>query len=958
MSFRFEGRAYQGFAGDTLASALLANGVRLVGRSFKYHRPRGILGAGSEEPNALVTLLRDGDRVPNVRATCQPLHDGLEARAQNYVMSLRHDLLSVNDLAAPFIGAGFYYKTFMWPSAFWEKVYEPLIRRAAGLGALSGQPDRDQHEKVFASCDLLVIGAGPAGLMAALRAARAGADVILADEDQIAGGRLLSDPVEIGGVSGADWARALTDEVRTFPNVRIMPRTTVTGVHDGGVFAALEQVGADRAGPGGDLPETAFWRITATRSVLAAGAIERPIVFPGNDRPGVMLMSAVRSYVSRWGVAPGRRVLVYGGGGEGPETVRLLLARGIRVAGLVSPVEIEDALPCPTYSRAEIIATRGRRSLSGARIGHADGRVVDVECDCIAMGAGWSPSVHLGCHLGAKPVWSAQDNAFLLPDGAVRGMAVAGAAAGQGATRDALRSGWEAAGRLLDLSGAPEIPDIRERTAPNPPPHWIPGKRAFVDFQNDVTEKDLRQAVDEAFSAPEHMKRYTTLGMATDQGKTANVTALAIRADATGGTMGDAGTTTFRPPYTPVPIAAMGAGGAGDGFAPTRRLPSRGVAERAGASFVEAGLWHRPAYYPAEGDTHWRQACDREVGFVRNTVGVADVSTLGKVVVAGPDAGAFLDFVYTGRMSRLRVGRIRYGLMLREDGHVMDDGTVARLDAQRFLLTTTTGEAEKVVSHLEFVAQCLRPDLDVRLFPVTEQWAQVAVAGPMARAALAGLIDADISAEALPFMAHVPASIAGVAGRIFRISFSGELGFEIAVPSAHGAALVADLEDRARALGGGAYGLEALNVLRIEKGFLTHAEIDGRVTADDLGLGGMVASDTDFIGKTMAARPGLTSPDRMQLVGLRPNGAVKRLFAGSHLVAAGADPVAEADEGWVSSACYSPTLDSMIALGFLKGGRARMGETVRAVELLRDFDTSCEVVPLPFFDPEGGRMRG
>ena len=956
--FRFAGRDYTGFRGDTLASALLANGTRLVGRSFKYHRPRGILCAGSEEPNALVEIGSGADRTPNTRATVQEIFPGLEAAAQNTFGSLRFDGLAINDHLSPFLSAGFYYKTFMWPRGFWEKLYEPLIRRAAGLGALSGEPDGDIHDKAWAHCDLLVIGSGPAGLMAALVAARAGKDVILAEEDHMPGGRLLSERLDIDGGPGADWADHALAELAAFPNVRVMTRTTITGAYDGGTYGALERVSLHRATPGG-APATTFWRIVAGRAILASGAHERPLAFANNDRPGIMLAASVRSYLHRFGVAPGRRTHVVTNNDDGYRTARDLLAAGCHVAAVIDlRPEAAGTLPCKVIAGGTVLDTRGRLGLSAVKIRDAAGRVDWVEADCLAMAGGWNPAVHLTCHMGGRPEWRADIAAFVARDGAVPGLSVAGAAAGAFSTDAALRNGAEAARRALNLRRRVDIP-MAEDAPINTSPIWHLAsgrKRAWLDFQNDVTVKDVVQAHAENFRSVEHMKRYTTLGMATDQGKTANIGALAIMAELTGQSIPETGTTTFRPPYTPVPIAAMGARAAGRGFAPERFTTSHALSVARGAEQIEAGLWYRPGYYPIPGDTHWRQACDREVGFVRNAVGVCDVSTLGKIDIQGPDAAALLDLVYTNRMSSLKIGRVRYGLMLREDGFVMDDGTCARLGRDHFVITTTTAAAGPVMAHLEFVAQCLRPDWDVALVSVTDHWAQFAVAGPKSTALLEGMIDTDLAK--LPFMGMCTARIGGVPGRVFRISFSGEIGFEIAVPSPFGAALATRLAEAATALGGGLYGMEALNVLRIEKGFITHAEIHGRVTAADIGMARMISDAKDCIGKEMARRPVLISDDREQLVGLRPAGAAKRFFAGSHIVAPEAEAVAVNDQGYVTSVCYSPTLGDMIGLGFVKSGRNRIGETVRVVDQLRGFDTLCEICAPVFFDPDGGRMRG
>ncbi len=715
ISFRFDGRDYHGFEGDTLASALLASGVRVVGRSFKYHRPRGVMTAGSEEPNALVELRRDGAFHPNVRATVQELHQGLVARAQNCWPSLRWDAMAVNDLAAPFLGAGFYYKTFMWPRAFWEKVYEPAIRRAAGLGRLPVTPESGVHEKAFAFCDLLVIGSGPTGLMAALTAGRAGLRVILAEEDREPGGQLHVATGTIGGVPARDWAAGVLAELGDLPNVRIMTRTTVTGAYDGGVFGALERVGQHLA-DAGDLPRECFWRITAGRAILAAGALERPIAHPGNDRPGVMLLSAVAAYWHRWGIDPGR-VVVFGNSDGALAQARALAGQGMRIAAYVDPrPDIAADAPFDIRAGAEVVATAGRFGLREVSVRAGD-RVTRIEAQTLALSGGWNPTLHLACHMNARPEWNAAIAAFVPRPGMVPGLTAAGAARGLFSTAACLADGREAAlGVLADLgqrakaAPAPEAEDTPYRIVPL----WqVAAKgRAWLDLANDVTTKDVALAAREGYASVEHMKRYTTQGMAPDQGKSSNVAALAVLADATGRGIPATGTTTFRPPFVPVSIAAMGAGGQGRGFAPERRTTSDAATRALGAPMIEAGLWFRPSYFPRPGETHWRQSCDREVAMVRSTVGVCDVSTLGKIDVQGPDAGRFLDFVYANTMSTLTPGRVRYGLMLREDGHVMDDGTCARLSEDRFLVTTTTAAAGPVMRHLDFRAAGLLPGLE------------------------------------------------------------------------------------------------------------------------------------------------------------------------------------------------------------------------------------------------------
>ncbi|WP_120501787.1 sarcosine oxidase subunit alpha family protein [Roseovarius sp. EL26] len=962
INFQFDGHSYRGFGGDTLASALLANDIALMGRSFKYHRPRGVLSAGSEEPNALVTAGLGAAQEPNVRATTLELHEGLVTHSQNRWPSLGFDLMSVNDWAAPFLGAGFYYKTFMWPKAFWEKIYEPIIRNAAGLGGLSGKHNVETYEKAYAHCDLLVIGAGPAGLMAALTAAKAGADVILAEEDTRTGGRLNAETLEVDGKPGSVWAEEVTAELAQMDNVRIMTRTSVVGAYDQGTYGALEKIPHDvsmRLGA----PRECFWRIVAKRAVLAAGAIERPVAFRNNDRPGIMTSGAVRAYLNRWRVSCGRNVVVYGNTDEAHRTVADLQGAGVHVSALIDARHhAKCALDVPFYAGAEVCDAGGGKRLESVTIRTAKG-TENIQADCLAMSGGWNPTVNLTCHLGGRPTWDRDIAAFVPVEGSVPGMGTAGSCQGDFSTHACLEGGIAAAHAALDDLGMKReeasAPAAEDGAYDIYPVYAVPGKgRAWLDFQNDVTVKDVKQAAMENFRSVEHMKRYTTQGMATDQGKNSNVAALAVLADATGRGIPETGTTTYRPPYTPVSIASLGAGSQGKGFAPERFTTSHKATQEKGAPFIEAGLWYRPSYFPKAGETHWRQSCDREVNMVRNAVGVCDVSTLGKIDIQGPDAGAFLDFVYTNTFSTLKVGRVRYGLMLREDGHVMDDGTTARLSETHFVTTTTTAAAGQVMRHLEFVQQCLVPQMDVRFTSVTEQWAQFAVAGPQSRDLLNDVLDSPIDDDSWPFMACGEMSVGGVKGRLFRISFSGEHAYEVAVPARYGESLFRILMTKAEALGGGAYGMEALNVLRIEKGFITHAEIHGRVTAFDIGMGGMVSGKKDCIGKGSATRPGMVEESRERLVGLKPVGEVKELIAGGHLFDKDAEAVSANDQGYITSVGFSPTLGHNIALGFLKNGPARHGEVVRMVEHLNGVEALCEVCHPVFFDPEGGRTRG
>ena len=962
LNFKFDGHNYKGFEGDTVASALLASGKKVFGRSFKYHRPRGVLTAGSEEPNALITVGQGAFQDPNIRATTQEIFEGLVTQSQNNWPNLQYDILSINDLFSNFLGAGFYYKTFMWPKSFWEKIYEPFIRRAAGLGALSGLHNSDTYEKAYAFCDLLVIGGGPSGLMAAKIAAEAGLDVILAEQEPIFGGRLNSETEKIDGIPGSDWVTKIIEELKKLDNVRLFLRTTVTGVYDQGTFAAVERVGHHLPDRGSDRPLECFWRIIAKNSILAAGAIERAIAFPNNDRPGIMAASAVRTYLNRFGVSPGKSIALFCNNNSAHNTAKDLLESGINIAAIIDSREDSKIdLDVPFYKGAEVSNTFGRQGLKSITV-RKNNTESKIEVDCLAVSGGWNPTLHLTCHMNGRPTWDEKILSFVPEIGAIPNMAVVGAANGFMDTHSCFMSAEKEVSRIIKSSGktakTKRLPKA-ELTKYEIAPKWsVEGKgRAWLDYQNDVTVKDIQQSVQENFKSVEHMKRYTTQGMAIDQGKNSNVASLAILADATGRGIPETGTTTFRPPFVPVSIASMGKNAQGIGFAPQRCTTSHIASVDRGAPMVEAGLWYRPSYFPEVGETNWRQSCDREVEMVRMSVGVCDVSTLGKIDIQGPDAHRLLDFVYTNMFSTLKVGKVRYGLMLREDGHVMDDGTTARLAENHYVMTTTTAAAGQVMRHLDFVHQCLHPEWDLSFISVTEQWAQFSIAGPKSQELINAVLDKPISSETFPFMSCASVGILGEKGRLFRISFSGEHGYEIAVPARFGESLFRLLVSRAEEIGGGPYGMEALNVLRIEKGFITHAEIHGRITAFDLGMQRLISEKKDCIGKTSASRPGLLDSEREQLIALKPIGSVKQIVAGAHLFDLNDEPIRENDKGYVTSVGFSPTFGHFIGLGFFKGGQARLGEQIKMVDHLRGVETECEIINTVSFDPKGDRLR-
>jgi len=959
VSFRFDGRPLEGLKGDTLAAALLANGTQLVGRSFKYHRPRGIVSAGPEEPCALVDVIGPRGREPNRLATTLALHEDLVAESQNRWPTLQFDALAVNNLLARFLPAGFYYKTFMAPGWAWERLYEPLIRRAAGLGRLEAlvPAQADPAETVHDHADVLVVGAGAAGLTAAQSLGRCGLKVILADQDVVPGGGTLLDP------RWDAWRACVSVELAALPSVRRLPATSVLGCYGHGVFGALQTLAPEDSARFGMRERL---RIVRAKHVLVAtGALERLIAFPGNDTPGVMLAGAALAYLRRYGVTVGRRPAFFVNNDEAYNSVFALAAAGIHCAGVIDPrrdstaAARAKALGVAVHEAAVVAGVSGRREVRAVTIADLNGRRRFVlEADSLLMSGGHTPVTALTGQLGAALEWQESVAAFTPELSGTIGR-VAGAARGVFGLAAAARDGLAAARAMAGELGRRADVDDELVLPPDPDPTplaalWevrAPGK-AFVDLQNDVTTEDVRLACREGYEHLEHMKRFTTHGMATDQGRIGGLVGSAVLAAARGVPLSVVGSLQPRPFAQPVPFAALAGDEVREHYKPKRRLPLHDWHESAGATFISTGLWLRPLVYSRQAG--WAAVLD-EARAVRAGVGITDVSSLGKIDLQGPDAARFLDFVYANTLSTLPVGRARYGIMLREDGMLFDDGTTSRLGPGHFLMTTTTANSGAVLEHLEFHLQSACRELSVLLTDVSDQWAQFAVAGPQARAVVAAVTGGiDLSNTAFPFMAAGAATIAGAAARIFRISFSGELAYEIAVPAKHALTAWSALLEAGERFGIRPYGLDALNTLRIEKGHVTGAELNGNTTADDLGLQGMLKKQGDFIGRALAQRAALTAPERLQLVGVRPLDRNHRLRNGSQLVAREARG---SSLGYVTSCTPSVEFEGWVGLALLSGGRQRLGERLIGRSPLHDEDVELQILSPHMLDPENTRVR-
>jgi sarcosine oxidase, subunit alpha len=977
LRFTFDGRSYQGLAGDTLASALLANGVHLTARSFKYHRPRGIMAAGSEEPNALVTVIRDAGRTtPNLRATQVELYEGLTAESQNRWPSLDFDVGRINDRLSAFFPAGFYYKTFMWPRKAWKALYEPMIRRAAGLGKAPVQPDPDRYAQRYAHCDVLVVGAGPAGMAAALAAAASGSRVILCDETAEFGGSLLADTrATINGQSGPEWVRRSVATLAQNARVTLLTRTTAFGYFPHNFVGLIERLSDHLPAPSKGQWRERLWQVRARAVVLAAGAIERPLVFPGNDRPGILLAGAAQTYLNRYGVRVGTRAVIVTSCDDAYQAALDLKAAGVGVAAIADlRAEATGALPdaarhegIDVLPASTVLGTEGNLRVHAITLGSVRGGKVQggrhIDCDTVLMSGGFTPSVHLFSQSRGKLEWNEALKAFV-PGASAECERSAGACRGIYGLAAVLADGaacGAAAAEPTHTHGSfsVEAPARDSNAYLGVLPRADPpsGEKSFVDWQHDVTIRDLELATREGFQSIEHVKRYTTTGMATDQGKTSNLNAMAIVAESLDAAVPKVGLTTFRMPYTPVTFGSMAGISRGDLFDPVRTTPTHPWAQGRGAVFENVGLWKRARYFPRDGEG-LHTAVARECRAVRSACGIFDASTLGKIEVVGPDAAEFMNRLYINSWTSLGVGRSRYGILLRDDGFIYDDGVVARTGADRFHVTTTTGGAPRVLAMMEDYRQTEWPELKVWLTSTTEQWAVIAVQGPKSRLVLESLIEGiDIGAGAFPHMSVGRGRICGAPTLLFRVSFTGELGFEINVPADFGLAVWEAVYARGREHGITEYGTETMHVLRAEKGYIiVGQDTDGTVTPDDAGLTWAIGKNKpDYVGKRSLDRASMKSTDRKHLVGLRTKDPGVVLDEGAQVAAkAGQKPPMELI-GHVTSSYASSVLGHSIALGLVAGGRNRLGQTLYVP--MPGGDLEVEVTSPVFYDPAGARIN-
>ena len=973
VNFTFDGRPYTGYAGDSLASALIANGVRVQARSFKYHRPRGVMTAGSEEPNALVTLFKGERQQPNMVATMIPLYDGLEAYGQNAFPSVNFDMMAINNLLSPIFVAGFYYKTFMGLGQKGWHFFEHFIRKAAGQGHASNAIGTEKYDQKYGFCDVLIVGGGVSGISAALSAGRAGKRVMIIDEHESMGGYAKVDTSQIDGQPSPQWVQSAVQELQGLANVTVMPRATATGLYDNNTVPIVERLADHFVNTDPHQVRQRLHQIHADKIIMATGSTERPLVFAGNDLPNIMTAEALHIYINHYGVCPGDKVVIFTNNDSAYRTAHSLLA----VKKLVTVIDTRETNQNPY---AQSIIERGGVVIGNAYIHSVKGNKKQLQsvtaihkntqtkrtipCDVVASSGGHTPIVHLWSHICGKPVYDENICAFV-PHTMPSGMTAVGACVGEYDLQTCMEQGYQAGVNKTPKTKIPKVTETgfatTHQTLIEPlwevPDDFSSGQKKFVDMQHDVTSDDVKLSHREGYRSVEHLKRYTTLGMANDQGKTSNVNALAQMAVLQNQSIGDTGTTVFRPPYTPVTLGALGGVHSGFYVQPVRLSPFHDAMVHYGAKNTESGLWYRPEYFPETESESLQEGYVREMQHVRTKVGLCDVGTVGKIDVQGPDAGEFLNRLYTNMFATLPVGKCRYGMMLREDGIVDDDGTAARISEHHYLVTTTTAHAAEVLYNMEKYLQTEWTDLKVTVTSVSDQTGTLALAGPRSRDVLNKITGQNLDNEKLPMMGMVYANIGGIPVRIVRLSFSGEMAFEIFADCGYCTQLYHTIMEAGAEFEIAPYGLEALGGLRIEKGFVTHAEINGTITAKEVGMAGLLSKKKWFIGKDMLEREGLQTPqyEMVGVIGIDKNAPVTM---GGHIVASNRFIVDDEDLGYITSSTYSVVHHTNIGLAMVKDGRSRMGETLYVSDPLRGNHFPVQIVDPVFYDKEGEATHG
>ena len=984
INFKFNGKTLGGYKGDTLASALLANGIDVVARSFKYHRPRGIIGSGAEEPNAILQIGEGAKTIPNLRATQVELYDGLVAESVNGWPNLEKDVGSINNFFSRMLPAGFYYKTFMQPQSMWHK-YEDIIRKAAGLGRSPALPDPDRYEKLNHHCEVLVVGGGISGLCAAVAAARSGARVTLVNDQSEFGGRVLENRYEIDSASAVEYVDSLIEQLKSLQNVTLLNRTCAYGYLDHNFLMAVEKVTDHNPSSfKRNTPRERMWRVRAKQVVLATGAFERPLVFHNNDKPGVMIASAVSAYINRYGVRPGKKFIFFTNNDSAYRSVLDCIDAGLDVEAVAdsrnnSHGDLANAVRnkgVRIFYQHVVTDVKGSAQVEGVCIAAIDkqmqiipGTSKRLDCNTLVVSGGWSPAVHLFAQSGGKALWNEELTCFV-PTPSIQNQLSCGSANGTFSLGNCIAEGYHAGLKAAEKTGfttqMPDLPKTINEQETQIAPLWLvpsphkdrEGPKQFVDYQNDTAAADIKLAIQEGYRSIEHIKRYTALGFGTDQGKLGNINGMAIAAQTLGQSIPETGTTTFRPAYTPVTFGAIAGPELGELFDPIRKTAIHPWHVKQGADFENVGQWKRPWYYLKSGeDMH--AAVNRECKATRDSVGIIDASTLGKIDIKGPDAAEFLNRMYTNAWKKLATGRCRYGLMLGEDGMVMDDGVTTRIGENHYYMTTTTGGAANVMSWLERWLQTEWPELKVFLTSVTDHWSTIGLAGPNARRVIEKICtDIDFDPQSFEFMSMREGTIADVAGRVFRISFSGELSYEINVPADHGHSVWEACMQAGEEFNITPYGTESMHVLRAEKGFIiVGQETDGSVTPIDLGMDWIVSKNKDFIGRRSLSRSDCIREGRKQLVGLKTEIPHQILPEGAQLVADANNlkpPVPMI--GHVTSSYYSSSLGHSIALALVKGGHTKMGETVY-VPLADGRILVAEICNPVFYDTKGDRQN-